>query len=138
MSAESMMEGFDDVSMGRGGSVYMQQGNYQLRIVEVKNGFAQQGNFDFFVASFEVLESDNPKCPKGSHVDWMVAFKNPQTFGYRFLERRFSHVRFLASVPRCRFQQRTTTLLLFASWSSRCPRGFCFLGNQSERATGLS
>jgi hypothetical protein len=78
MSIESMMQGFDDVSVGRGASVYMQPGSYLLKIIEVKNGFANQGNFDFFVACFEVVESDNPKCPKGSQVDWMVPFKNPQ------------------------------------------------------------
>jgi hypothetical protein len=77
MGLQEMMAGFDQVEMG-GGGVYIEPGNYLLKILEVKNGHAQMGGFDFFLAEFEVVASDNPKFSPGSRVEWMVAFKNPQ------------------------------------------------------------
>jgi len=77
MGLQDMMAGFGGASMG-GGGVYLEAGNYLLKILEVKNGHADQGGFDFFLAEFEVVQSDNPKFRPGSRVEWMVAFKNQQ------------------------------------------------------------
>lgn len=77
MGLAEMMAGFEGASMGSGG-VYLEAGSYLLKIVEVKNGHAQQGGFDFFLAEFEVVVSDNEKFRPGMRVEWMVAFKNQQ------------------------------------------------------------
>lgn len=77
MSLQDMMAGFDDAPMGTAG-VYLKPGSYLLKIIEAKNGHAQEGGFDFFVAEFEVMASDNPQYRPGMRVEWMVAFKVPQ------------------------------------------------------------
>jgi hypothetical protein len=73
-----MMSGFDEAPMQGGLGIYLLPGNYLLKIVECKNGVATQGGFSFFDVEFEIIESDCSERPKGSRVEYMVAFKNQQ------------------------------------------------------------
>lgn len=77
MSLQDMMEGFEGAPMGGGGN-YLEEGSYLLKILEVKNGHAEQGGFNFFLVEFEVLASDNPKFKPHTRAEWMVPFKKPQ------------------------------------------------------------
>jgi hypothetical protein len=66
--------GFSDVQVNSGG-VYLQPGQYKLKVRKVKVDRAQAG-FPYFLMEFEVLESSNPGIAEGSFASWMATLKN--------------------------------------------------------------
>jgi hypothetical protein len=77
MNITDYMKQINDAAMTAGG-VYLEEGEFKLRVREAKNGHAESQGWDFFVVEFEIIESSNPKLRVGQIVEWMVAFKNPQ------------------------------------------------------------
>ncbi len=65
-----MFKGIESAVVQEGG-VYLEPGEYLLRVAACKEGTSRKGD-EFFVAEFEVVESTNDLRPVGSRVSWMT------------------------------------------------------------------
>tara|TARA_R110000824_G_scaffold55027_4_gene151611 strand:- start:1623 stop:2072 length:450 start_codon:yes stop_codon:yes gene_type:complete len=73
----SAYDGIEEVRATRSRSqeetVWIGPGRYELEVVRVADGRADQGEGrPYFVVEFDVLESTNPEIPKGETVSWMT------------------------------------------------------------------
>lgn len=68
----SMFSGVESVQLNNR-APYITPGLYLLRCKLNKQGTSRK-KIPFFVAEFEVLESNNPDHPAGSSVNWMIQF----------------------------------------------------------------
>mgnify|MGYP003657629459 CR=1 FL=1 len=72
----SAYEGIEEVTSARrsqGETVWIKPGKYDLEIVRVKDGKADQGEGrPYFVADFEVVTSTNPDIEVGDQISWMT------------------------------------------------------------------
>lgn len=66
--------GFASAPVNSGG-VYLEPGQYTLKVRKVKADRAQAG-FPYFLMEFEVLESTNAGIAVGSFASWMATLKN--------------------------------------------------------------
>jgi len=72
----SVYEGIEEVASQRrsqGDTVWIPPGKFELEIVRVKDGKADQGEGrPYFVADFEVISSSNPNVEVGDQISWMT------------------------------------------------------------------
>jgi hypothetical protein len=73
----NIYDGIEEVQPARkksqGETVWIAPGRYELEVVRVADGRADQGEGrPYFVVEFDVLESNNPEIPKGETISWMT------------------------------------------------------------------
>jgi len=73
MSVYDGIEEVADSKRSQNETVWIQPGKFELEVVRVKDGRADQGEGrPYFVAEFEVMSSTNPDIEVGTVVSWMT------------------------------------------------------------------